>query len=247
MAATAGASVRPSAAPVAAVGTGDRIDEALDRALALAELAPAPPGAVILADPAVDAGLLERLVATLPPGATVIDPPTGPPVPLDYGGAVGRHLADPAWAQAGFRILVAKNRTHRRLLYAGAMTTVLRAVPELPRVPAELPDICRAALEALPVGFALVDAFESRDRRGRRPTGAVLAATDVLALDWLMGEKMELDPELNPVVREGVLRWGRARLDRRGNLTPWADWRNVTLAGAALADVWARVAGPARL
>jgi hypothetical protein len=232
---------------VVAVGTGDRIEEALDRALALAQAPPAPGAAVILADPAVDPALLERLVATLPPGATVIDPPTGPPVPLEYGGAVGPHWADPAWAAAAHRIVVAKNRTHPRLLYAGAMTTVLRAVPELARLRAELPDICRAALEALPVAFALVDAFESRDRKGGRRTGAVLASSDVLALDWVMGEKMELDPELNPVVREGVLRWGRSRLDRRGNLTPWPEWRNVTLAGAALSDAWARMTGPARL
>ena len=241
MADTAGARLRPSADPVVAVGTGDRLEDALERALTLADLPPVPEGAVVLADPAADRALVERL------GATVIEPPTGDPVPFEYGGAVGRHLADPAWASAPFRILVAKNRTHKRFLYAGAMHTVLRAVPELEAIRAELADIARAALEALPVSFALVDAFESRDRSTTRRTGAILAARDPLALDWVMGEKMELDPELNPLVREGVLRWGAARLDRRGNLTPWPEWRNATLAGAAAADLWARLTGPARL
>ena len=218
---------------IVAVGTGDGLEEALDRALALAP--PPPRGAFVLADPSVDRRLLELIADRF--DATVIEPPSGEPRMIDYGGAVGRHPADPAWADAAARIVVAKNRSHRRLLYAGAMTTVLRAVPDLDRLDAELPDIVRAALEAMPVSYGFVDAWESRDRRGARQTGAVLASANVLALDWLMGEKMELDPALNPVVREGVLRWGRIQLDRRGNLTPWPNWRNSTLAGAALAGL----------
>lgn len=218
---------------VVAVGTGDGLEEALDRALELAP--PSAPGAVVLADPQVDPRLVQLIADRL--HAAVIEPPTGEPRTIDYGGAVGRHLVDPAWADAPTRVVVAKNRSQRRLLYAGAMTTVLRAVPELDRLDAEVPDIVRAALEALPVSYGVVDAWESRDRRGTRQTGAILASANVLALDWLMGEKMELDPALNPVVREGVLRWGRIRLDRRGNLTPWPKWHNATLAGAALAGL----------
>jgi hypothetical protein len=60
----------------------------------------------------------------------------------------------------------------------------------------------------------------------------------------MAGEKMDLDPALNGVVREGVLRWGRIRLDRRGNETPWDPWANATVLGAALADVRARLRGP---
>ena len=60
---------------------------------------------------------------------------------------------------------------------------------------------------------------------------------DPFALDWLTGEKMDLDPALSPIIREGLLRWDRVRLVRRGNLTPFDPWRNVTPLRAVLADV----------
>ena len=92
----------------------------------------------------------------------------------------------------------------------------------------QLPVACRTVLEAFPVHFGLLDAWDSLDgsgtpwsRRAPRRTRAVLASPNVFALDWLAGERMDLDPGLNPVVREGLLRWGRIRLERRGNLTPW--------------------------
>jgi uncharacterized protein (DUF362 family) len=175
------------------------------------------------------------------------------PVELDYRGALGPHLAGRAWAEAGMRILFGKNRTDRQLGFAGTMTTALGTVPrpgELrrgTRAGHDLAECARSVLEALPVGFALVDAWHSADgtrppwRPGRaRPTGAVLASRNAFALDWLMGELMDFDPALNPVVQEGLHRWGRIRLERRGNLTPWDGWRNPSPAVMALTDLRAK-------
>jgi uncharacterized protein (DUF362 family) len=163
-------------------------------------------------------------------------------VELDYGGVIGVAAAGRAWRDADVRISFAKNRTHRRLLYSGAMTNVIGTLPEeraLRRRHA-LADCCRSVLEALPVAFALVDAWDSADgggSRARRDTQAVLASTNPYALDWVMGELMGVEPQLNPVVHEGLYRFGRIRLERRGNLTPWEPWHNPWLVTVALAGL----------
>src|SRR2546421_708255 len=144
---------------------------------------------------------------------------------LDYGGVIGVGAAGRAWRDADVRISFAKNRTHRRLVYSGAMTNVIGTLPDeraLRRRHA-LSDLCRTVLEALPLTFALVDAWDSADGgggRARRSTRAVLASANAFALDWLMGEMMDVEPQLNPVVQEGLHRFGRIRLDRGGNLPP---------------------------
>ena len=170
-------------------------------------------------------------------------------VDFDYGGILGMHPAGRAWAEAGFRISFAKNKTHWALLYAGTMANVLGCLPEADKLRRytgpehELTDCCRTVLEAMPVHFGLVDAWDSTDgtglprlRRRARRTGAVLASPNVFALDWFVGEMMDVDPALNPMLQEAMHRWGRIELDRRGNLTPWDPWRNASLGAAALSS-----------
>jgi hypothetical protein len=232
-----------------AVGTGDSLAAALAQALGLAGLAePALDGrhAAVLAAAAADTGLVDGLAeAARRAGAASVarvECPSPDTVEIELGAGLGRAAVARAWHDADFRVLVGHNRAHPRWLYGGAMLAVLRALGSPVR--GEPPVVCRALLEALPVHFAALDAWSSRDRSRVRNTGAVLVSRNAFALDWMAGEKMDLDPALNAIVREGLLRWGRIRLDRRGNETPWDPWTNATVLGAALADVRARVRGP---
>jgi hypothetical protein len=236
----------PSMAPHApdaevAVGTAADGELALRRALDAAGFATAPlAGRVALA---VAPGVRAELVAGLRSaaeraGAACVDVVAGQATDLvDVdAGPLGRVAVARPWHDADVRILVAHNRVHRRWLYLGALSTALGPVHAPARLPVSVGVACRAALEALPVAFAVTDAWQSRDRSGPRDTRAVLAGHDPFAVDWLAGEKMDLDPSLNPIVREGLLRWGRVRLLRRGNLTPWEPWRNATPLGAVIAE-----------
>jgi uncharacterized protein (DUF362 family) len=135
------------------------------------------------------------------------------------------------------RISFAKNKTQWECFYSGAMANVIGCLPEPDkrhwyRTRGRNASECvRTALDALPVHFGVVDAWTSRDGAGRRArgghvrrTGSVLASANVVALDWMVGEKMGVDPALNPVVQEALHRWGRIELVRRGDLMPWDPW-----------------------
>jgi hypothetical protein len=223
-----------------AVGTAADSEHALERALDGAGFAAAPlAGRVALA---VAHGVRSELVTALRSaaehaGAASVEIVAAAATDLVevQAGPLGPVTVARTWHDADIRILVAHNRTHPRWLYLGAMSTALGLVHAAAKLPVSVPVACRAALEALPVAFAITDAWESRDRSGSRDTRAVLAGHDPFAVDWLAGEKMDLDPSLNPIVREGLLRWGRVRLVRRGNLTPWDPWRNATPLGAVIA------------
>lgn len=170
--------------------------------------------------------------------------------PFEYGGVLGRHPVAPAWRDADVRISFAKNKTQWECFYSGALANVLGCLPEpdkrrwyRDRGQAGSESV-RTALDALPVHFGLVDAWTSRDGRGRpggggkvRPTGAVLASANVVALDWVMGEKMGVDPALNPVMQEALHRWGRIEPIRRGDFMPWEPWDRPGATTVALAGL----------
>jgi hypothetical protein len=93
---------------------------------------------------------------------------------------------------------------------------------------ATFPERAVLVADRAPAHFGFMDAWASRDGLGAANlTRSVLASPNVLALDWVVGEMMDLDPALNLVVQEGLHRWGRIDIVRRGNLTPWYPWRNV--------------------
>jgi len=156
---------------------------------------------------------------------------------FDYGGVLGQHAVAPVWRDADLRISFAKSKTQWECFYSGAMANVLGCLPEPDkrrwyRGRGHTASECvRTALDALPVHFGIVDAWTGRDgsgrpgRRGRaRRTGTVLASANLVALDWVVGEKMGIDPALNPVVQEALHRWGRIELERYGDLMAWDPW-----------------------
>ncbi len=153
--------------------------------------------------------------------------------PFDYGGTIGVDSVGATWRDADFRVSLAQCKTSALLVMSGAVANSFGSLPRADkrtyakdgRTPWEA---CRSVLDALPVDFGIIDAWRSRDGSGWdassgtvRETRAVLASPNVFALDWVAAELMGVDPALSPMLREGVLRWGRVDISRRGNLIAW--------------------------
>lgn len=177
---------------------------------------------------------------------------------VHFGSLLGGQRVSQAWLDADVRIVVAKARTDRQLMFAGSLVTALGCLSAGNKLAArlvtgqELADAVGDILTKLPVAFGVIDAWHTADEAqpsSGRSTRAVLASSDLLALDWVLGEVMGLDgPELNPLVRSALDQRGVFEIDRWGDLTEWDPWRNPRPSQAALADIgagrwWGSLAG----
>ena len=237
-------------APGDAAGAGDRTDPALVERLA----------AALAAEGFGDVAVVESAVKGLPPVADVaraagysgvgyrIVDLSAEAVPFDYGSVLGAHVAGRTWSEAGFRISFGKAKTQWQCLYGGALANLYGCLPEPDKLARyhgtghEFHECCVLLADRMPVHFGIVDGWVGGDGRGthahprrRRDTRTLLASEDLLALDWVVGEKMGLDPNLGLVVQEAMLRWGRVQVVRRGNTTAWRPWDNVRAGKVALA------------
>jgi uncharacterized protein (DUF362 family) len=146
------------------------------------------------------------------------------PVAYDYGSVLGKATAGRTWLEADYRISFAKAKRQPRCFFSGCLANLLGCLPEPDKLSHyagprhSFYECCVLVADRLPVHFALMDASEAEE---------LLASTSPFAVDWVAGEKMGLDPGLNPVLHEALLRWGRVHLVRRGNVTPWDGWKNV--------------------
>jgi uncharacterized protein (DUF362 family) len=160
--------------------------------------------------------------------------------PFDYGGVLGPHVVGRTWRDADYRISFAKNKTHWQCFYTGCMKNIYGCLPEWDKMKVyhgkgrEFYQCCILMLDAFPVHFGFLDAWVSGDGfsghvRDANPnhTKTIFASENVLALDWVMGEKMSLEPELNYVIQEALHKWGPVEVTRVGNTTPWEGWTNV--------------------
>jgi len=162
--------------------------------------------------------------------------------PFDYGGVLGLHVVGKTWRDADYRVSFAKNKTHWQCYYTGCMKNIYGCLPEWDKMKSyhgkgrEFYQCCILILDKLPVGFGFLDAWVSADgfaghvRDGKpNQTKTVLASDNILALDWVMGEKMSLDPKANYVIQEALRYWGITSLNitRSGDMTPWRPWTNV--------------------
>jgi uncharacterized protein (DUF362 family) len=146
------------------------------------------------------------------------------PVAYDYGSVLGKASAGRTWLEADYRITFAKAKPQPRCFFSGCLANLFGCLPEPDKLSHyagprhSFYECCVLLADRLPVQFALMDASHAEE---------VLASTSPFAVDWVAGEKMGLDPALNPVLHEALLRWGRVHLKRRGNVTPWDGWKNV--------------------
>jgi uncharacterized protein (DUF362 family) len=171
-------------------------------------------------------------------------------VPYYYGGVLGRHAAGRAWVDADYRISFAKNKTHWQCLYTGCLKNIYGCLPEWDKMKhyhgkgREFSECCILILEAFPVRFGFLDAWVSGDGfsghvRDAKPnhTKTIFASENILALDWVMGEKMGLDPEKNFVIKEALRRWEMPQITRQGDMTAWHPWTNVRPLTVGFLDV----------
>ena len=160
--------------------------------------------------------------------------------PFNYGGVLGEHVVGRTWRDADYRISFAKNKTHWQCFYTGCMKNIYGCLPEWDKMKwyhgrgIEFYQCCILILDKLPVHFGFLDAWVSADGfsghvRDGKPnhTKTIFASENILALDWVMGEKMNIDPGSNYVIQEATRRWVRGQIVRKGDLTPWQPWTNV--------------------
>jgi hypothetical protein len=187
----------------------------------------------------------ERYISTLKKVNYTVEAMDAHPAPYDLGSFAGETPVGKVWLDADFRISFGKVRTSRSCFYEACISNVglgLAGPVAAGRKHANGLRPRRSEqdvllLDRLPVDFGFADAWLSvGGPQGNRliPTRTLLAAEQLLALDWVVGEKMGLDPALNPVVQEAMYRLGTWHLIRLGNTTPWAGWKNVSTA----AVVW---------
>jgi uncharacterized protein (DUF362 family) len=160
--------------------------------------------------------------------------------PFDYGGVLGKHFVGRAWRDADYRISFAKNKTHWQCFYTGCLKNIYGCLPEWDKMKhyhgkgREFYECCILILDAFPVHFGFLDAWTSGDGfaghvhdADPNETRTIFASSNVFALDWVMGEKMSLDPAMNYVIQEAMHRWGTIQIMRVGSTTPWYPWTNV--------------------
>jgi uncharacterized protein (DUF362 family) len=166
-------------------------------------------------------------------------------MPFDYGGVLGQHPAGRAWLEADYRISFAKNKSHWQCLYTACIKNVYGCLPMWDKMrhyhgkrrggrDIEFFQSAVLCAEKIPVHFGLLDAWVSGDGltghvRDPHPnqTRTFIASDNIFALDWVVGEKMQVDPSQNYVIQEAMHRWGTIHITRVGNMTPWHPWRNV--------------------
>jgi uncharacterized protein (DUF362 family) len=161
----------------------------------------------------------------------------------DFESVLGHYEVNRVWLEADFRISFAKNSVDRRCFFTTSLLNVLDCLRQ-PSDPGSKDgrtmDILRAVgwpgtfferavllADRFEIHFALIDAWQSLDAMGYRDTQMILASDNAFALDWVLGEKMELNPALNLVMQDAMRRWGTINIQRLGNLTPWQPWRNI--------------------
>ncbi|MDN3657854.1 DUF362 domain-containing protein [Ferruginibacter paludis] len=166
-------------------------------------------------------------------------------VEFDFGSFLGKYLVEKSWYDADFRISFAKNQTDSRNFYTGCISTVgsdrgWKRIHSNGKK-ARQPEFAVLFADRLKVHFGFVDAWISFDGNSgsrQKQTQTLMASSNILALDWVMGEKMNLNPGFNPVMQEAMHRWGVTKIVRQGNMTPWENWENPSILSVTLKNLF---------
>jgi uncharacterized protein (DUF362 family) len=179
----------------------------------------------------------------------------------DYGDStLGRHSVGRTWKEADYRISFAKNKTHFQSYYTGCMKNIYGCLPKRDKLKnyhvgrREFHTSTIAILEEFPVHFCFIDAYFSGDGlagliRDNNPneTNTIICGENCLAVDWVQGEKMRLDPVKNPIVSRASERWGKPEIQRIGPMDKYDPWKNIYPGVSAIANVIEEYYGVAKL
>jgi uncharacterized protein (DUF362 family) len=162
-----------------------------------------------------------------------------------YTGMRREYFIGKEWRDADYRISFGKNRTDRQCFYSGAMRNVFPCFSGSVDT-----DHALAMLERFPVHFGFLDAWVSGDGSAgslfdshANKTKTLMASANIVALDWVTGEKMDINPSFNDDVQSAVQRWGTFHIVRKGNMSPWDPWKNVPLVSVAFSQLMKKRAG----
>jgi len=155
------------------------------------------------------------------------------------GPHLGYHPVSTVWRDADFRISFAKNKTHAYAYYTLTLKNIYGALPlayKFKEYHCDR-DIYHTAieyLEAFPVHFGLVDAYESADGPFGifadplpNPTRTVIGGADLVAVDWVGATKMGVDPMISQYMRLAVKAFGKPEIRLVGDGSMYRPWLNV--------------------
>ena len=158
------------------------------------------------------------------------------------GTHLGYHPVSSLWRDADFRISFAKNKTHAYAYYTLTLKNIYGALPMANKFKEYhcKRDIYHTAieyLEAFPVHFGLIDAYESADGpfgifadTCPNLTRTVLGGRDLVAVDWVGATKMGIDPMISQYMRLAVRAFGKPEIELIGDASSYRPWLNVPVA-----------------
>jgi uncharacterized protein (DUF362 family) len=164
-------------------------------------------------------------------------------VPYDYGGKLGKHFVGPTWRDADFRVSFAKNKTHVFCHYTLTLKNIYGTLPLQDKLKEyhtkreyDWPTI--ETLKHFPVHFGLIDGIYSADGQfgvivdpTPNHTKTMIGGENLIAVDWVGGKKMGLDPDDPKVGRFlplAVEAFGKPEINWVGDRSVYEPWQNVS-------------------
>jgi uncharacterized protein (DUF362 family) len=175
-------------------------------------------------------------------GYKVIDMTEDATESMHFGTHLGYHPVSTVWRDADFRISFAKNKTHAYAYYTLTLKNIYGALPLANKFKEYhcKRDIYHTAieyLEAFPVHFGLIDAYESADGpfgifadTCPNLTYTVIGGEDLVAVDWVAATKMGIDPMISQYMRLAVRTFGKPQIELIGDGSMYRPWLNVPVA-----------------
>jgi uncharacterized protein (DUF362 family) len=160
----------------------------------------------------------------------------------NLGTHLGYHPVSRIWRDADFRISFAKNKTHAYAYYTLTLKNIYGALPMANKFKEYhcKRDIYHTAIEylqAFPVHFGLIDAYESADGpfgifadTCPNLTHTVIGGGDPVAVDWVAATKMGIDPMISQYMRLAIKAFGKPEIELIGDAGIYKPWLNVPIA-----------------
>lgn len=157
-------------------------------------------------------------------------------------GFLGTYFIGKTWRDADFRISFAKNKTHISCYYTLTIKNIYGTTPEQNKfreyhADREIDHVTIQMINEFPVHFGIVDGIWSDDgllgfKEDYKPkhTKTLIAGANLIAVDWVGGQKMGLDPMKNRFVKLAVCAFGKPEIKIIGDKDPaavYGNWKNV--------------------
>jgi uncharacterized protein (DUF362 family) len=156
-----------------------------------------------------------------------------------YKGSLGTYFVGKTWRDADFRISFAKNKTHFSCYYTLTIKNIYGTTPEQNKfreyhADREIDEVTMEMLNEFPVHFGIIDGIWSADgllgiKEDYTPnhTKTIIAGANLIAVDWVGGMKMGLDPMKNRFVKLAIEYFEKPEFKCIGDDSVYKGWHNV--------------------